>query len=95
LEKFEPFGDFNPKPKFLTKNLIVNETNPVGSSGQHLKIKVSDGGGLIKKVIIFNCESVCPNLQPNDQVDLVYEIMVNQWNGNKEIELNCLDLKKV
>lgn len=94
LEKFEPFGDINPRPKFLTKNLIVNETNFVGKDKQHLKIKVNDENGLSKKVIIFNCEEVCPNLQINDKIDLVYELITNEWNGNKELELNAIDLKK-
>ncbi len=94
LEKFEPFGDSNPRPKFLTKNLIVNEVNFVGNNNQHLKIKVNDEQGLSKKVIIFNCEDICPYLQVNDKIDLVYELITSQWNGNKEIELNAIDLKK-
>jgi single-stranded-DNA-specific exonuclease len=94
LEKFAPFGNSNPKPKFVTRNLTVNEVKPVGNNNQHLKIKINDRSGAVKKVIIFNCETVCPNLQIDDKIDLVYEIIVNTWNGNKEIELNCLDLKK-
>jgi len=95
LDKFEPFGDFNPKPKFLIKNLLINDLNLVGSNNQHLKIKVADEQGSIKKAIIFNCEKLCPNLQLGELVDLVFEITVNHWNGSKEIELNCQDLKKV
>lgn len=95
LEKFTPFGNSNPKPKFITKNLEVNEIKPVGGNNQHLKIGVNDQSGSVKKVIIFNCDKICSNLQINDKVDLVYELIVNIWNGNKEIELNCLDLKKV
>lgn len=94
LEDFEPHGENNPKPKFITRNLQVNELNAVGVNAQHLKIKVNNQKGQAKKVIIFDCARVCPNLELNDKIDLVYEIIIHEWNGTKEIELNAIDIKK-
>jgi len=94
INKFEPFGEMNFRPRFVTRNLTVNQVTPVGENNKHLKLSVNNENGQVKKVIIFNCESICPNLQLGDTIDLTYEIIINEWNGNKEIELNCIDLIK-
>jgi len=38
IEKFEPFGFGNTKPKFLTKGIQIVEARQVGKEGKHLKL---------------------------------------------------------
>jgi len=33
-------------------------------------------------------------LKPGDKIDIVFSIGVNQWNGNRELELKLEDIKK-
>ena len=34
-------------------------------------------------------------LKPGDKIDMVYSISVNEWNGNRELQLTIEDIKKV
>jgi hypothetical protein len=33
-------------------------------------------------------------LKPGDKVDIVFTISVNEWNGNRELQLMLEDIKK-
>ena len=33
-------------------------------------------------------------LRPGDKIDLVFTVGVNEWNGNRELQLTIDDLKK-
>jgi len=33
-------------------------------------------------------------LKPGDIIDLVFEMDINEWNGNRELQLTIVDLKK-
>jgi single-stranded-DNA-specific exonuclease len=38
---------------------------------------------------------MAPNFKnTGDLIDLVFEIDVNDWNGNRELQLKIIDLKK-
>lgn len=91
LEKFEPFGQGNPVPTFLAKDLIIKEKQTVGKANQHLKIKVNGN----RTMIYFNTGEIINNLKKGDKVDVVFEIRSHEWNGVKELELVIIDLKKV
>jgi single-stranded-DNA-specific exonuclease len=93
LEKFEPFGQGNEKPLFLTRNLKVVGFQSVGKDNQHLRIMVADENGNIRKTIGFCFGDWCQKLKVGDRVDLVFEVDVNVWNGNKELQLKIVDIK--
>ncbi|MCX7778816.1 MAG: single-stranded-DNA-specific exonuclease RecJ [Patescibacteria group bacterium] len=90
IKKFEPFGQGNPKPIFLARNLIIEDISNVGKNGQHAKIIV--GGG--KKMIYFDNGHQLNHLKRGDQIDTVFELGENEWDGLKELEFRILDLKK-
>ena len=94
LEKFEPFGEKNPRPKFLAQNLTVVETQTMGKEGSHLKALVKHNSDIIRKTIGFSFGHWDDKLKPGDKVDMVFEVDVNQWNGNRELQLKIIDLKK-
>lgn len=107
LEKFKPFGQCNPKPRYVARGLTVVNVEPVGKEGKHLRINVKHQTPRIRKTIGWN---LCGNnggpdksreadwskqLQPGDKIDMVYEVDVNEWNGNRELQLLIVDLKKL
>lgn len=93
LERFEPFGEGNKRPKFLCTNLQVVGLEKLGKSEQHLKISVIQKSFNSKKFIGFNLgKEIGPKLKIGDLVDIVFEIGVNKWNGNKELQQKIVDI---
>lgn len=35
----------------------------------------------------------CKVLKINDKIDIVFEMDINEWNGNREIQMTIIDLK--
>jgi single-stranded-DNA-specific exonuclease len=92
LDKFEPFGMDNKKPKFLIKNCIVKDIQFLGVDKTHLKINL-EKDGIMKKAIGFRMAKNFTNLRVGNQIDLVVEIGLNEWNGSRSLELYIEDLR--
>lgn len=89
LKKFEPHGLGNPRPTFLMKNLIIDEVKTVGSENKHLKLRLS---GL--SAIGFDFGPFGSELRIGDNLDVVFNLDENNYNGVKNLQLRILDLKK-
>jgi len=95
LQQFAPFGQDNPQPRFLSTNLQVIGLDFVGDNKKHMRLMVGDESGLIRKTIGFGLGEVWGDLAMGDRIDMVYEVGVNEWNGNRELQLKIVDLKPV
>ena len=102
LDKFKPFGKENEKPKYLARGLTVVKFEGVGKQGKHMRIMVKHNSPKIRKTIGWQlCNSNtsgpnwCKELKIGDKIDMVFEISVNEWNGNRELQLTIVDLKKI
>lgn len=94
LDKFEPFGEANPKPLFVAFGLQVEQIQTVGTDGKHLKVQVTqDGGQNLHKLIGFSFGEWCAKINVGDKIDIVFELGVNEWNGNRELQLKISDIK--
>lgn len=94
LNDFEPFGEGNKQPKFVSYGLEVSDLQKVGNEGNHLRIMV-EKNGCTKKIIAFGFGKTIGNeLMIGDTIDIVYEITINEWNGNRELQLKLVDIKK-
>lgn len=100
LEKFAPFGEANPEPVYWAEDLSVVNVDAVGAQKQHLKLQARQTDGSPRKMIGFffgdeNKKGVnwCQILKPGDIIDALFQIGVNEWNGNRELELKLVDLK--
>jgi single-stranded-DNA-specific exonuclease len=96
IEKFEPFGMANPKPVFLISNLRVENVRTVGNGNKHLKIFVRHEK-MIKsfEAIGFGMGQMIEQIKYGDKVEVVCEINLNEFNGERKLELRLVDLKKV
>lgn len=88
--KFEPFGEENPLPIFLAKNLVIEQIEKIGKNSQHLKLIVSGG----KKMLYFGQGERINHFQVGDKIDVVFILGESEWNGIREMEFKILDLKK-
>jgi single-stranded-DNA-specific exonuclease len=98
LQNFEPYGAENQKPVFCAKDVKINNVFSVGREGKHLKLKVSDSKTIsslkskIFEVIGFNFGNKISKIKIGDKIDIAFEVDVNEWNGNKELQLKLVDV---
>lgn len=92
LNRFAPFGPQNMRPVFLSRNLqVVGTPKVVGKD--HLKFKVRQGGK-VYEAIGFDLGSLHYRLCPGEEnLNMVYVIEENFWNGKSRVQLRVKDLK--
>ncbi|MBI2410727.1 MAG: single-stranded-DNA-specific exonuclease RecJ [Candidatus Kerfeldbacteria bacterium] len=93
LEQFAPFGEGNPEPVFASMDLVIDDISAIGKKGDHLRLKISHNGTR-RSCIGFGLGEYAEQLKSGDHVDIVYTVGVNEWNGNREIQLVLKDLRK-
>lgn len=92
LEKFKPYGEQNKKPLFLISNVLITDWQLVGKESKHLRLVLGDKN-ITKKAIGFKLADWTEKFEHNQKIDLLCELDINQWNGNKEIQITIIDLK--
>ena len=95
LAALEPFGQGNPKPIFVTKNLIVRE-DPFVMKEKHLKLKLeSDSGRQLEAVWWDGVDlSKGRTLRRSSRIELAYVLEANNWQGNRKIQLVVEDFRE-
>lgn len=96
LEKMRPFGEGNAEPVFLLEKMKVHEMRIVGNGSKHAKILLQprDGSPKLLDAISFNAKEETLHLKVGEEVDVLFSLQSDEWNGNKKIQLNLIDLRK-
>lgn len=90
LTQLEPCGYANPAPLLLSRRAIVRDARAVGTDGGHLKLSLSDGQARWG-AIAFRQGQWAGQLPPH--IDVVYSLEINEWRGEKQLQLNVKDLR--
>lgn len=93
FERLEPTGQDNAQPTLLSRGLRVREVRTVGN-GKHLRL-VLDGGPqqAVYDAIGFGMGAMAATLGPMARVDVVYGVEVNEYGGNRRLQLNLRDVR--
>ncbi|MEK7075868.1 MAG: DHHA1 domain-containing protein, partial [Patescibacteria group bacterium] len=94
LEAFEPFGVDNPKPKLLLSDLVIKDQKLVGKEQKHLQLSLVSETGKLLKAIAFGFGKSAPDLLPGQKIDIVFEMIKDEWNGLSNVKLRIIDYKK-
>lgn len=95
LRHLEPFGPGNPRPLFVTRNLINNHgTRRVGQKGEHLRLDITDRTAAITG-IAFGQGDKALYLQNGNSVDICYYLEENTFNHRTTIQLMAEDIQLV
>jgi single-stranded-DNA-specific exonuclease len=88
LQRFQPYGQSNPEPTFLSRGVSVAETRRLGNNGQHLRLKLKDGP-VTWPAIAFDMGERA--VEAGQQVDIVYSL-ASERRGDDALELRVKDL---
>ena len=77
LENQEPYGQKNPKPSFLLRNILVKVDRLIGKDGQHLKLILQEGNNALE-ALFFNYDI---KAKQGDRIDILFTISRNDYRG--------------
>ncbi|MFC1977594.1 single-stranded-DNA-specific exonuclease RecJ [Chloroflexota bacterium] len=89
MQKLAPFGQGNPAPTFLTRRVEVINCHPMGNNGEHLRMKLKQGGMVWDGVAFRLGDHLAETSFP---LDIVYNLEIDRWGGEERLRLNILDL---
>jgi single-stranded-DNA-specific exonuclease len=92
IEKLEPFGQDNQRPILVLQNAELEFLTPVGKEKQHVQIGAQAGGRKFKG-IAFSAAKAFSRFETGEQVDLLFETMVDSWNGMNNLKLRVIDMR--
>jgi single-stranded-DNA-specific exonuclease len=90
LQRMEPCGQENPTPVFLSRDASVANAQTVGNEGRHLRLQLR-AEGRVWDAIAFRQGERMQAL--GERVDVVYSLEVNEWNGERRLQLNVRDIR--
>ena len=90
LTSLEPYGNGNPTPIFISKNITIVNAKKVGPTGSHLKLSVSHNGNIYDAIAFRQGNRI---KETKNELDIAYTAKINSWNGNKTIQLTIADFR--
>lgn len=91
IQRLAPFGEGNPSPTFLSRNVEVATFRHIGENGHHLKLTLKQGNRLWNAIAFRIGESLSKVLHL--PLDFVYNLEVDNWQGADSLRINIIDFK--
>jgi single-stranded-DNA-specific exonuclease len=96
MSQFQPFGPENMSPVFVSKNVFdTGSGRMVGSSGEHLKLDLcqESTGQKSFPAIAFSQANHFEYIKGGNPFDICYSLEMNEFRGNRNLQLNIRDIK--
>jgi len=83
MKMYEPYGQANPRPKFITNNVIIEEVVNMGKENEHRRFTFSHEG-IIQQGVLFKTKEI---FHIGQVVSVVYGINENHFNNRVTLQL--------
>jgi len=96
MSQFQPFGPENMSPLFISRNVFDTGTaRMVGANGEHLKLDLcqESTGQKTFSSISFCQANHFDYIKGGNPFDICYSVEMNEFRGNKNLQLNIRDIK--
>ena len=88
LEKLEPYGNKNEKPKFARKGIKILSKNIFGKNKNVVKMVLEDDDGTRLDGIYFcDGEAFFEELKGNNEIDIIYYPDINEYGGRESLQV--------
>ena len=87
----EPCGNGCPKPVFAMEKLTVERITMVGS-GRHMRLRLRSGHHILG-AIYFSATPQTASIEPGDLVDVAFNAQINEFRGERSVQMNVLDIR--
>jgi len=83
MKQFEPYGQGNPTPKFISKDVELYQVDTMGKEGEHLRFSLMQNGIVLPAVKFKTREK----FDTGSKADIVYTVNENHFRGNVTLQL--------
>ena len=91
LSVLEPCGNGCPKPVLMLEKATVERISLVGN-GRHTRLRLRCGR-FVMNAIWFSTTPQIASIEPGDLVDVAFQPQVNEFRGERTVQLNVLDIR--
>jgi len=92
IECLSPFGCGNARPKFLLRNINLDNYRYVGKNQKHLKATFSETNRMFD-AIGFNMDMYSSYLKRHQSMDVIFNLEKNIFRNVESIQLNLKDMR--
>jgi single-stranded-DNA-specific exonuclease len=93
IEKLEPYGADNPRPRFLASNLQIENPKKIGQNERHLSFRCRQGGTTLRAVAFGRGDELDDLMSAGGTCCLAFTPKKNEWNGRTSVELEVIDYR--
>ena len=84
IEKMAPFGQDNPRPVMMLKNVKISNVKLMGTDGMHARFTVCSDSGYRSECVLFQkADELKGLLYSPAKVNITGSVSVNRWNGRE------------
>jgi single-stranded-DNA-specific exonuclease len=94
IDKLEPYGQDNPRPRFLASDVQIEGTpRKIGQGERHLSCRVRQGGTTLRAVAWGMGDRLDELMSDGGRCCLAFTPKINEWNGNRSVEIEVIDFQ--
>lgn len=85
IAQYEPFGEGNPRPEFVSREMIVASYKTIGKESNHLKLQLKTNAFAQHRQAIrfFANESI----EQGKTISFYYSLLLNEFGGRRTVEM--------
>lgn len=91
LSAMEPCGNACPKPVLMIGAMQIERVSLVGN-GRHMRLRLRQGRHSIN-AIFFSATPETASVQQGDLVDVAFVPQINEFRGERTVQMNILDIR--
>jgi single-stranded-DNA-specific exonuclease len=100
VERLAPFGQMNPKPVFLLREVMVRDVTRFGKAQEHLKLKIemNEGRGSVDAVTFFVKGAIAraaDTLAKGSRVNALVHLERDTFSRGAPVRLRLIDIRLV
>ena len=94
IQRLAPFGEGNPKPLFMLRDVTLSSVRTFGKGNEHLEVSFGDErGGTIKAIAFFShADAFSVSLHTDETVSLLVHLEASYFRYKPELRLRLIDV---
>lgn len=93
IEKLEPYGQGFKSPCFANRDVNITIKNVYGKDNNIVQLMLEKDDKVLKGVIFTNYLDIKERVDKNKSLDIIYTPKVNEFRGNKTIEISVSEYR--